>query len=115
MFQLKPDLLIQHGQETVLVLDAKWKLLSAADTENKYGLSQSDFYQMFAYGHKYLPGKGDMLLIYPKTNNFPSTLPVFEFSPNLILWVTMFELDNDYMHWPPEIEKSIFYQLLHTG
>lgn len=107
MFQLRPDLLIKYYQETILVLDTKWKRLSTADTEFKYGLSQSDFYQMFAYGHNYLLGNGDMLLIYPKTNNFPFTLPVFEFSPNLRLWVTPFDLDNDYMHWPPEIEKSI--------
>jgi 5-methylcytosine-specific restriction enzyme subunit McrC len=25
---------------------------------DKYGLSQADFYQMFAYGHKYLKGGG---------------------------------------------------------
>lgn len=118
LFQLRPDLLIQSAQETVLVLDTKWKLLSGADAENKYGLSQGDFYQMFVYGHRYLSGEGDMILIYPKTENFSETLPAFEFSENsarLRLWVTPFDLDNDYMHWPPEIEKSIFNRLRHTG
>jgi 5-methylcytosine-specific restriction enzyme subunit McrC len=106
LFQLRPDLLIQCHQETVLVLDTKWKLLSAADTENKYCLSQSDFYQMFAYGHRYLSGEGDMILIYPKTEKFSATLQAFEFSENLRLWVTPFDLENDKMHWPSGIKAS---------
>jgi 5-methylcytosine-specific restriction enzyme subunit McrC len=91
-----------------VVLDTKWKLLSTADTENKYGLSQSDFYQMFAYGHNYLPGEGDMILIYPKTENFQAALQPFKFSEKLRLWVTPFDLENDQMHWPPEIKESLF-------
>ncbi|MGR8940437.1 MAG: 5-methylcytosine restriction system specificity protein McrC, partial [Gammaproteobacteria bacterium] len=106
LFQLRPDLLIQSHKETVLVLDTKWKLLSAADAGNKYGLSQSDFYQMFAYGHNYLPGEGNMVLIYPKTENFPSALEPFEFSEKLRLWVTPFDLENDRMHWPDDIETK---------
>jgi 5-methylcytosine-specific restriction enzyme subunit McrC len=112
LFQLRPDLLIKNSQETVLVLDTKWKLLSASDTENKYGLSQSDFYQMFAYGHRYLPvpGEGDMILIYPKTEKFSAILQPFKFSEKLRLWVTPFDLENDQMqmHWPPEIKESLF-------
>lgn len=108
LFQLRPDLLVKRYQKTVLVLDTKWKLLSAADRENKYGLSQGDFYQMFAYGHSYLSGEGDMILIYPKTENFSETLPAFEFSANLRLWVTPFDLEKDEMHWPSDINPSIF-------
>jgi 5-methylcytosine-specific restriction enzyme subunit McrC len=106
MFQLRPDLLIQCGQQTCLVLDTKWKRISASDTENKYGLSQSDFYQMFAYGHKYLKGKGKMLLIYPLTKNLPNVLPSFDFSPDLKLWVVPFDLENDAMHWPLELKEQ---------
>jgi 5-methylcytosine-specific restriction enzyme subunit McrC len=112
LFQLRRDLLIQNSRETVLVLDTKWKLLSAADTENKYGLSQGDFYQMFAYGHRYLPvpGEGDMILIYPRTEKFSAILQPFKFSEKLRLWVTPFDLENDQMqmHWPPEIKESLF-------
>jgi 5-methylcytosine-specific restriction enzyme subunit McrC len=111
LFQLRPDLLIQSHQKTVLILDTKWKLLSAADAENKYGLSQSDFYQMFAYGHNYLSGEGDMILIYPKTEKFSETFPAFEFSTKfstkLRLWVTPFDLENGRMHWPSGIKASI--------
>lgn len=115
MFQLRPDLLIQRGQQTCLVLDTKWKRISASDTENKYGLSQSDFYQMFAYGHKYLAGKGEMLLIYPLTETLPGVLPPFDFAPDLRLWVAPFDLENDIMHWPSEWNETVFAQLLYSG
>jgi 5-methylcytosine-specific restriction enzyme subunit McrC len=115
IFQLRPDLLIQCGKDIKFVLDTKWKLLSANDTENKYGLSQSDFYQLFAYGHKYLSGEGEMLLIYPKTANFTAVLPRFDFSPELKLWVVPFDLENDEMCWPSGWNESHLAQLRQTG
>jgi 5-methylcytosine-specific restriction enzyme subunit McrC len=115
LFQLRPDLLIQSDQKTVLILDTKWKLLSAADTGNKFGLSQGDFYQMFAYGHSYLSGKGDMILIYPKTENFSETMQPFEFSEKLRLWVTPFDLENDRMHWPDDKQYAFLSSLLLAG
>ena len=91
MFQLKPDLLLKHSGPT-WVLDTKWKLLDASKPEMKYGLSQSDFYQLFAYGQRYLDGRGDMALIYPSTERFPEALEPFEFSSELRLWVLPFDL-----------------------
>ncbi|WP_286196964.1 McrC family protein, partial [Thalassotalea sp. G20_0] len=71
-FRLKPDLLIMNGKQIVQVLDTKWKLLDSQldNGRDKLNLSQADFYQMFAYGHKYCGGRGDMILIYPKTEHF---------------------------------------------
>ena len=115
MFQLRPDLLVQQNQKNILVLDAKWKLITTADRESKYGLSQSDFYQLFAYGHKYLSGKGEMLLIYPRTDNFASLLPPFDFSDTLRLWVVPFDLKEGEMDWPAEWEETFFAKLRHTG
>lgn len=115
MFQLRPDLLVQQNQKNILVLDAKWKLISTNDRENKYGLSQADFYQLFAYGHKYLAGKGEMLLIFPRTDNFASVLPPFDFSSTLRLWVVPFDLKNDEMHWPAVWDETIFAKMRHTG
>lgn len=108
MFQLRPDLLIECGEVINFVLDTKWKLLSADDTENKYGLSHSDFYQLFAYGHQYLNGEGEMLLIYPYTQNFSTLLHPFVFSSDLKLWVVSFDLENDTMHWPDHLCKQFF-------
>ena len=103
MFQLRPDLLVHHGDQLVIVMDAKWKLLAGEDRGNKYGLSQSDLYQMFAYGHKYLGGKGNMVLIFPKTQGFNAALPPFAFSADLTLWVAPFDLDAGELAWPEHL------------
>jgi 5-methylcytosine-specific restriction enzyme subunit McrC len=93
-FRLKPDLLIRDTDQDLLVLDTKWKLLDGlkANGKDKYGLSQSDFYQLQAYGQSYLDGRGDVVLIYPKTATFNQPLPVFEFpkTAGLRLWVLPF-------------------------
>lgn len=91
LFQLRPDFLLRHATST-WILDAKWKLLDSADLDDKYGLKQSDFYQMFAYGQRYLEGKGDMALIYPKHDRFDSALDPFIFAEDLRLWVLPFDL-----------------------
>ena len=73
-FQLSPDLLIQQGGRNLCVLDTKWKLVDANSESSMYGLSQSDFYQMFAYGHKYLKGQGELILIYPSHDEFQEAI-----------------------------------------
>ena len=60
---------------------------------NKYGLSQADFYQLFAYGQNYLAGQGAMVLIYPFSKMFGNALPVFDFDKSLSLWALPFDLD----------------------
>lgn len=92
MFELRPDLLIRTDS-ALWVLDAKWKRIDAADETGKYGLSQADFYQLFAYGQKYLGGEGDLALIYPRRAAFSEPLPVFWFTEKLRLWVLPFDLE----------------------
>lgn len=94
MFELRPDLLLKQDQRT-WVLDTKWKLLDGADRAGKYGLSQADFYQLYAYGQKYLSGNGEMLLIYPRTERFSEPLEPFDFAEQLRLWVVPFDLKTD--------------------
>lgn len=94
-FNLKPDILIQRQGKTVLVMDTKWKLLDSrkANGSDKFGLSHADFYQMLAYGHKYLNGEGDLVLIYPKTDQFREAVPYsFNFDEKLRLWVVPFDV-----------------------
>lgn len=95
-FQLRPDMLIQCGSIS-WVLDAKWKRLNAAlvNTKDKYELQQDDFYQMFAYGHKYLGGQGDLFLIYPRTDDFGCAFDPFHLSESLTLRILAFDLDRD--------------------
>lgn len=102
MFRLEPDLLLEQGQQA-WVLDTKWKRLDAADRQNKYGLSQADFYQLFAYGQKYLAGRGEMALIYPCTAQFSEPLPAFDFNSELRLWVLPFDLDKDVLWAADEV------------
>lgn len=105
-FRLKPDLLIRDVDRDVLVLDTKWKLLDRlkANGSDKYGLSQGDFHQLQAYGQSYLNGRGDVVLIYPKTSSFDQPLPVFEFpkTEGLRLWVLPFCLKSRQVSVPEE-------------
>lgn len=93
-FELKPDILIESTLYPAIVVDAKWKRLSDAQ-DSKYGISQSDFYQLFAYGHKYLNGEGALVLIYPCREGFSAALAPFHFSDKLTMWIIPFDLDED--------------------
>ena len=94
-FQLKPDLFIQTPDENDIVLDTKWKLIDQNKNNgtDKFGLSQGDFYQMFAYGHKYLRGNGELFLIYPSHDDFQTPIEIsFDYSDKLKLWVIPFDV-----------------------
>ena len=96
-FKLKPDIVVYDRSKVVTVMDTKWKLLDASlnTTKHKYNLSQSDLYQLFAYGEKYLSGQGDLYLIYPKHIGFIEPLANFEFKPELRLNVVPYDLETD--------------------
>ena len=70
---------------------------------DKYGLSQADFYQLYAYGQTYMDGESDVVLVYPKTETFSQALPVFDFpkSRGLRLWVLPFCLHDRVLILPP--------------
>lgn len=58
-----------------------------------YWLAQSEFYQIFAYGQKYLNGIGEMYLIYPAHDDFDQPIPQhFAFSDTLKLWVVPYQI-----------------------
>jgi len=112
-FLLKPDLLLQYANgidkgESTCVLDTKWKLIDKNSDQGTFGLSQSDFYQMFAYGHKYLNGVGELFLIYPSHDGFKKAIEhSFDFDDNerLRLWVVPFDisasaLNDERLKWP---------------
>ena len=78
-------------------MDTKWKLVNQnnSTSKDKYGLSQSDFYQLFAYGQKYLGGHGDMFLIYPAWRKFDHEIEPFYFDEGLKLTVVPYDLESD--------------------
>lgn len=113
-FLLKPDLVIRNKEQNICVLDTKWKLLdrNKGTGADKYELSQADFYQLQAYGQSYLDGVGDVVLIYPKTDNFSEPLPVFAFpkTEGLRLWVVPFCLKTRQLLLPPDAPFSTAFQ-----
>lgn len=96
LFKLRPDIRLQHrdkSQAQTVILDVKWKMAeSGKATLNQ---SQSDLYQMLAYGVNYQQGAGNMLLIYPSHEGFNQPLcHPYEFNHQtenpLRLWVVPF-------------------------
>ena len=63
-FGLKPDIYMSKGGSAI-VLDTKWKkLIENSKNSKKYGISESDMHQMYAYAYKY--DVENVILIYPK-------------------------------------------------
>lgn len=79
-FKLKPDIVMENDK-TIMILDTKWKLLDMNSNDGKYNISQSDLYQLYAYGKKYKQKqiekcsnkKIQLFLIYPMTEMFNTT------------------------------------------
>ncbi|KAA8708521.1 McrC family protein [Helicobacter canis] len=67
IFCLKPDI-VMRNDEKILIIDTKWKIPDSSLDEKKYGISQSDLYQMWAYASKYRleSSKVNVVLIYPQ-------------------------------------------------
>jgi 5-methylcytosine-specific restriction enzyme subunit McrC len=62
-FATIPDVTLWRGGQATLIIDTKWKRLSAAIEDPRHGVSQSDVYQMMAYAHVYRCDR--MMLLYP--------------------------------------------------
>jgi len=75
-FKLKPDILIRSDNNLV-VADTKWKIIDQNATNKNYMISQSDMYQLFAYGKKYgakYSKPTNLMLIYPLSETFSKKL-----------------------------------------
>lgn len=108
-FRLEPDLAIKEGQNFRVILDTKWKFIDQfkKTSQDKYGISQADLYQMFAYGQKYLEGRGKIVLIYPMHQKLNEHLPIFNFSDELTLYVLPFDVKEGKL-----IEQSLIEELI---
>lgn len=80
IFALRPDIYANNLTEKhdCVVIDTKWKVINENQT-NKYNISQSDLYQLYAYGKKYQEGNTEpkLFLIYPANKEFQSKLKPF--------------------------------------
>ena len=102
-FNLQPDLVLSN-KDCMYVADTKWKLID--DSAQQSNISQSDIYQLFAYGEKYVQdGMGAVILIYPKSELFSEPLPAhwFDLDKDRALYVLPFDLDKGVL----AIDKSI--------
>lgn len=63
VFPLFPDIAFQDNGGFPMLVDTKYKGLDA--TSRRMGISPDDFYQMFAYAHRYNSPR--VLLLYPQT------------------------------------------------
>ena len=96
LFQLKPDLHIQ-AENKLIIGDTKWKVIDENLPNKKYGISESDMYQMLAYNQTYQKEESEpsvIWLIYPMTAKFLKPLPDFIFNNRLTLKVLPFDIDR---------------------
>ena len=61
-FAIRPDLVVTKEDNSIVILDTKWKKLINDRCKN-YGISQADMYQMYAYAKKY--STSEVWLLYP--------------------------------------------------
>lgn len=86
-FRLRPDIVIRKD-DTLWVLDTKWKQISQRG-ESIHHISQSDLYQLYAYGQRY-QGRAKRVklgIIYPQTQEFASASPPHTFEQDLPLYL----------------------------
>ncbi|BBC25690.1 McrC family protein [Pseudanabaena sp. ABRG5-3] len=85
VFQLKPDLVMRQKSSFPLIMDTKYKRLKEGD--HKLGVSQADFYQMYAYAQRYKCP--NVLLIYPQVVGMSELKAKFEIERGTITAATI--------------------------
>jgi 5-methylcytosine-specific restriction enzyme subunit McrC len=100
-FLLKPDMGIYRAGKLIAILDTKWKLIDRdtkyddGEPDPKAGINQSDMYQLYAYGQKYLDGHGMLVLVYPSWTRFSEPLQPFDMGGGMVLHALPFDLGKD--------------------
>jgi 5-methylcytosine-specific restriction enzyme subunit McrC len=100
-YRLKPDIFVSNTKgDGCIVLDTKWKIIH--ENLKSKSIQQSDMYQLYAYGRKYLRGYGEpiLYLIYPYNKEFTNELPPFYYEKEGNFWLKLyarpFDLRNNY-------------------
>jgi 5-methylcytosine-specific restriction enzyme subunit McrC len=90
-YKLKPDIFASKSEgDGCIIIDTKWKVIDEK-TKGK-SIQQSDMYQLYAYGRKYLKGYGEpiLYLIYPKNSQFTEELPPFYYEKEGDFWLKLY-------------------------
>lgn len=91
LLAMKPDITIMDEDGVVLVVaDAKWKLLD--ENDKKFGVAESDLYQMAAYAARY--GARRATLIYPRQLGFSQRRELRAYSPPAVIELVPFDVAN---------------------
>lgn len=80
-FRIRPDIVVKTN-ELLIVADTKWKVIDQTQSSKNYLISQSDMYQLYAYGKKY--ASNDLILIYPECETFTEEL-LFQYDDQITL------------------------------
>lgn len=64
------DIIIRQGEQIALIIDTKWKGMTPRIDDPKQGVSQSDVYQLMAYGRLY--DCANVMLLYPHHADLPN-------------------------------------------
>ncbi len=99
-FPLRPDIVIN---DDLIIIDTKWKVLD--QETKKFGIQETDIYQMHAYGRRYQSANSKGIaprlgLIYPKAPTFQNDLMQMRYGNDLYLDVLPFDLASEF----PDIE-----------
>ena len=73
-FRLKPDVGVWQTDRFRTLLDTKWKAFDLGRSHN--GVSQSDMYQMYAYGKEFDVAR--TVLVYPRHGNLPARVATYQ-------------------------------------
>jgi 5-methylcytosine-specific restriction enzyme subunit McrC len=76
-FRLRPDIAVWRGGKLLALVDTKWKRL---DLDRPHeNVSQSDVYQMYAYGREY--DCATVVLLYPRFGALPEHVATYHHQP----------------------------------
>lgn len=103
---LRPDIILTRADGRQLILDTKWKRL-----ESWAKIDRQDIYQLYAYGQRYLGGKGNLALIYPDHEKAPDLAPPITFKGcGLFLHLLSFNMKNDTFRHHPTFPAGDWYR-----
>jgi 5-methylcytosine-specific restriction enzyme subunit McrC len=90
-YKLKPDIFATNSETNgCIIIDTKWKVIDEVTMAKS--IQQSDMYQLYAYGRKYLKGYGEpiLYLIYPYNSIFTEELPPFYYEREGDFWLKLY-------------------------
>jgi 5-methylcytosine-specific restriction enzyme subunit McrC len=120
-FRLKPDIVATNDEnQEQIIIDTKWKLIDESNEKFNYNISQSDMYQLYAYGKKYslynsFKYEPKLVLLYPSNPKFLKPLDEFIYEGELLMHVIPFDIKNSLSKEDENKELSIVFTMLNKS